>query len=849
MKKAFYGSLMVFLLVACTPYVSDVTQIYDSGVSRELADYRKSIIHELTYNLHFIIPEDKDVDIQAYDTIGFVLEQPEDVLLDFREDPQKIQSVIINGIPFSCNIRNEHIVLQADQLIKGENQVVVSFIAGNQSLNRNDDYLYTLFVPDRARTAFPCMDQPNMKAKFTLTLSIPQAWTAVSNTYCCDTQAQDGVKQMVFAQTEPLSTYLFAFAAGKFQYQTYTDGGRTIGAYFRETDPKRVAQLPEIFRQVVYSLNWQEEYTDMPYPFAKYDLVILPGFQFGGMEHTGATFYNDNTIFLSEHPTPDEELSRAQLIAHETSHMWFGDCVTMDWFNDVWTKEVFANYFAAAITAPLFPQINHELNWMKTYAAASLSEDRTLGGTAIRQDLDNMNNAGLIYNNIIYNKAPVMMKKLVELMGEEAFRKGIQNYLKKFQYANATWEDLISVLELETEENLSTFSDVWVNPKGMPKISITLENNNLRVIQEDPYKRGLLWSQSFKIALRSEETDSVLSVTINMNSWSAEQEVAVQDEFANAQILPNIDGKGYGLFELNANQLKGLLHLWSTLQDPTERYAILSLLHENYLANRLEDADWLDFLMEVLPVEKDALTASTLIGYIREPLQYMDDIRKSAIENDLWQLTRSHELYSARVQLLRQLFSMATSQSVVDHLYNLWENRGNDLLSINDYTSLSYELAIRMPRQSSRIMETQRKRIENPDRLRQFDFISRAVSPDTLQMDSLFHQLISDPQARRIEPWTASVLSLLNHPLRQNYSVKYIHPALDALEEVQRTGDIFFPGNWCRAVLGNYRSPKAYQEVQKFLNENPSYLELRKNKILLGCFGLYRKNGDNLFGK
>ena len=181
------------------------------------------------------------------------------------------------------------------------------------------------------------------------------------------------------------------------------------------------------------SLNWLEEYTNVPYPFAKYDFIILPGFQYGGMEHTGATLYNDTQMFLSENPTPDEELRRTQLIAHETAHMWFGDLVTMNWFDDVWTKEVFANYFAALITEPLFPQVNHQLNWMKTYTAASLSEDRTPGTTAIRQPLDNLQNAGLIYGQIIYNKAPVMMVKLVESMGKEAFREGIQEYLKSLR--------------------------------------------------------------------------------------------------------------------------------------------------------------------------------------------------------------------------------------------------------------------------------------------------------------------------------------------------------------------------------------------------------------------------------
>ena len=186
------------------------------------------------------------------------------------------------------------------------------------------------------------------------------------------------------------------------------------------------------------SLRWLEDYTGVPYPFAKYDFIILPGFQYGGMDHTAPPLYNDNQMFLSEHPTPDEELRRTELIAHETAHMWFGDLVTMNWFDDVWTKEVFANYFAACISEPLYPEINHQLNRIKTFTASSLSEDRTPGTTSIRQPLDNLRNAGLIYGQIIYNKAPVMMIKLVELMGKDKFREGIREYLNTYAYSSAT---------------------------------------------------------------------------------------------------------------------------------------------------------------------------------------------------------------------------------------------------------------------------------------------------------------------------------------------------------------------------------------------------------------------------
>ena len=838
-----FGAIASFIC-SCSKSIED-SHFYDEGVSLELAQHRKATIHELKYNLGFVIPAEKNQDIRGIDTICFQLDKAQEVVLDFHENPEKIKTVQINGNEVDCKIEKEHIILPERHMLQGQNQVIINFTAGNQSLNRNEDYMYTLFVPDRARTAFPCMEQPNLKALFTLTLEIPTEWEAVTNTFCQKIDTLETSKVMHFAQTEPLSTYLFAFAAGKFSHYTYTENGRTIGAYCRETDPKRIAQLPTIFQQVLYSLEWQEDFTGMPYPFAKYDFVVLPGFQFGGMEHTGATFYNDTRLFLNEHPTPDEELSRAQLIAHETTHMWFGDCVTMDWFDDVWTKAVFANYFAAAITTPLFPQINHDLNWMKTYTAAALNEDHTLGGTAIRQDLDNMKNAGLIYNQIIYNKAPVMMKKLVELMGEEAFQRGIQKYINKYKYSNATWDDLIQILNAESEEDLKTFSEVWVNQKGMPQIQIALNHGELEVTQDDPYNRDINWPQSFQVHLKATNADTIL--TVHLNSTENEWNTPLPKEYEYAQILPNSDGRGYGFITLNRAQLDGLLKCWMEESNETSKYAYLALLHENYLANKISNERWIQNLRNALVTEKDALTASTIIGYLQEPLLNLQKTERAEEENELWKLSGSHPLYSTRVQLLRLLYKNAISDTVVDHIYSIWENESNELLGITDYMSMSYELAIRKPEKSKEILNSQRKRIKDPDRLRQFDFISRAAISDTIALDTLFNSLITYPEARRIEPWSRQVLSLLNHPIREKFSVKYIRPALDALEEVQRTGDIFFPGNWCSSLLSNHRSNEAYNEVKKFIKDNPDYLQLRLNKILLGSYNLFRINDEKLF--
>ena len=822
------------LLVSCQSHEKQ-NKLYEEGISLELAQLRKQEIKNLKYNLSFSIPEKKEDPVNGEAHIRFNLQHPQEIILDFRESADKIKEISVNGKTSTYIFRNEHLILPEASSMQGENDVYIRFTAGNQSLNRNDEYLYTLLVPDRARTVFPCFEQPNLKAKFTLQLEVPDSWEAVSNTSVQTETTENGRKNLTFYPTEPLSTYLFSFVAGKLKKVEYADGERILTAYHRETDPKRIDQLDIIFHQVASSLHWLEEYTGMPYPFAKYSFIILPGFQYGGMEHTGATIYNDTRMFLSEHPTPDEELGRAELIAHETAHMWFGDLVTMDWFNDVWTKEVFANYFAACITEPLFPNINHSLNWLKTYTAASLSEDRTLGSTSIRQPLDNLRNAGLIYGNIIYNKAPVMMKKLVEIMGEEAYREGIQEYVKTYAYNNATWDDLITILDRKTEEDLASFSNVWVNEKGMPHISFTRIGQQLIIRQSDPYQRGLIWPQSFQITMKG-ETDKLLEINLNDSTLVLN---LPEDTYA---ILPNTDGRGYGLFIPDANSREWLLKHWQETKDDTARQSLLMLLYENYQANLISDQIWMNTLLSGLSAEKNALTASTICSYLGEPLR---KIGNEETEEKIWEWSEKHPIPSCKLQLIRSLISNTNSMASIERIYQLWKDQSHPLLNERDYMNMAYELAIRKPSLHKSIIDTQRKRLSNPDRLREFDFISKAVTPDTLKMDECFQSLIK-AENRRIEPWAASALSYLNHPQRGDYAIKYIRPGLEVMKEIQRTGDIFFPRNWAGSLLRHHRSPEAYEEIQRFFKAHPNYPTLLKNKILQAAWPLYREAANSL---
>lgn len=813
---------LILTILAATALVScnEHSARYDAGISRELAEWRKSSIEGLKYN----------IDIDLVKNIGRVdidleLTQSDEIVIDFRAT-ENISGVKLNNSEVRHDVFNEHIVIPKSEVEAGNNIVSIDFKVDNQSLNRNEEFLYTLLVPDRARTLFPCFDQPDLKACYTLSLTIPEEWVAVSNTVVCDeiVDPNTATKRVSFAPTEPLSTYLFSFVAGKLYHRTYDDGEHHFTAYYRETEPKRLAQLETIFSEVKSSLKWLEEYTGIKYPFAKYDLIILPGFQYGGMEHTGATLYNDRQMFLSNNPTLDERLRRTQLIAHETAHMWFGDYVTMCWFDDVWTKEVFANYFAARMAEPLYTDINHPLNRLKTYTTSALREDRTLGSNSIRQELDNMSNAGLIYGQIIYNKAPIVMDKLVELMGEEQFQCGIREYLHTYAYSNATWPELIAILDKYTDEDLATFSDVWVHQKGMPHITVEIGTEEIIFTQCDPLNRGTLWTQSFSSrVIYADGREEVIDLTMR----DGEHRIAKGGDIV--ALLPNSCGRGYGLFIPDERSREWIMANFATLDDALLRESLVITLHECYQHDIITAEQWLDFILRHIAIEPNYLIASTLNDYLAGA---MIEAHNPEAENYLWRVICTHNNPSLSRRLTMTLAHAMVSKHSYERIYKLWESMSNTQLDEQDYTTLAYELALRLPTQAEAILTTQRARISNPDRIAQFDYISRATIDDISKRAELFEWLLSDPKNRRPEPWAATMLGYLCHHTRQTESIDYIYPALDALKEIQRTGDIFFPSNWLKAMLGGHHSSDAAAEVERFLADNPDYPALLKNKIL-----------------
>jgi aminopeptidase N len=656
-----------------------------------------------------------------------------------------------------------------------------------------------------------------------------------------------GSKTYVFKLSDPFSTYLFSFVAGKFKTVGKQLDQWPMNFYFRETDSNKIRlSVDTIFGWHRKALNFLEEYTQIKFPFQKLDFVAIPDFQYGGMEHVGAIDYRASSLFLDSGATKEQENGRGSLIAHETSHMWFGDLVTMKWFNDVWMKEVFANFMADKITKGDQASNNYELRFLLGHFPRAYSIDRTAGANPIRQELPNLQEAGSLYGPIIYDKAPVMMRQLERLMGEEAFRQGLRIYLKKYSFANATWPDLIHIFDSLTPADLQTWNKVWVNTAGRPIFTYSLEEEKSKIKKFTISQRGetatdYFLPQIFEIALVY--SDRIDQITLNMNKPVVELNEVIGKPIPEF-ILFNSSGQGYGVFPIDKNS-----NSFYKLNNPLMRASAYINLYENMLSgNDISPSELMKDLLEKIDKqnEPEELILSVMTNYVSDIYWRLITSEKRKMlaaetEGILWKAMQKETVAGRKKILFRTFQNIALSKKGLDTLYAIWKNQKTPAgvrLSPDEYSSIAQTLAIKKYPDEN-ILQTELQRISNPDRKLRFEFLMPVLCNDVRQWDNFFASL-KDPAIRKKESWVGEALGFLNHPLRQETSIKYLSQTLEMLEDVQKTGDIFFPAAWLSSSFGSYQSGQAATIVRDFLKVHPNYNLQLKLKILQAADPLFR---------
>ncbi len=849
MKSLLYALCLVFAVcLGFSQSNSPQKLILEKGVSKDLANFRKHQIKDVSYNLLFSIPLEKSEPILSNLDLNLSLtDLSEPLYLDFNEKTANIKSIFANGLLIPIVHTKEHICIAPEHLKTGNNTIAISFIAGDSSLNRKDDFLYTLLVPDRASTLFPCLDQPDIKANYTLTIIAPKDWNVISASPINKQTLKNDCIEYVFAPSNLMSTYLFSFVAGKFKSASQNLKSFQSTFLYREDNPEKIKESIEvIFNQHKQSIAFLEDYTSYSFPFQKLDFAAIPSHQYGGMEHLGAIQYQESDLFLDSIATTSEKLDRAKLIAHETAHVWFGNLVTMKWFDNVWMKEVFANFMADKMVNPLFPEINHSLEFLISHYPSAYSEDRTAGTNPIKQNLENLKNAGSLYGNIIYDKAPIMMRQLETSMGEKPFRKGIQKYIRKYANSNADWNDLISILDNQTSLNLSTWSDAWVKQSGRPILTenIEFDNNNQIKIFEINQKAedgsDTIWPQFFEIGLVYPNEVKIVKVILKDKSTSLKSTIGLTKP---TNIIYNYNGYGYGVFPLDKSGLSTI----ATVENEVARASNYINLYENTLIGNIPPMEAFKSCLLGIGTEENELILNMISSKINS-LFWKYLTQKQQQENR----AKITEVVSKRLQenlpqnIKKTLFGLFSSVAYTDidkdYLYQIWNKEiqiENLKLNEEDYTGIAMDLIIFKHSKTNDIISKTLESITNPDRKKRFQYLLASLSDDET-VRTTFIESLKDEKNRENESWILGAFRNIFHPLRQESAEKYLKLTLDLIEEIQRTGAIFFPKAWISGSVGRYSSKNAFQLVDRFLKENPNFSPILKKKLMQATDGLYR---------
>ena len=461
------------------------------GVARELARFRAAHYGNVRYKLQIDLAPGAEL-MKGSEEIRVTLDaEVKELVLDWRVAQSKegqprarVWDIEANGRAVAdAREVNDHIVIPGAYLTKGENVVRLKFespistsgSAVTRYLDREDksEYLYTLFVPSDASTAFPCFDQPDLKARFQLSVSAVTDWHVVTNTGA-ETVTRSGTNSLwKFGETEPLSTYLFAFAAGPFKQFEDKTSRVPMSLFVRKSKAERAQkELAEVFRLHREALEFLASYFDFKYPFPKYDIVIVPEFAYGGMEHAGATFLREERILFPTDPTAVDFAARAELICHEAAHQWFGDLVTMRWFDDLWLKEGFATFMAYKAMEKILPGQNAWKIFYQRTKPGAYTTDVTKGTTPIFQEIPNLSAAKSAYGNIVYLKAPSMLKQAEFYLGPEKFQRAVRQLVRERAFGNAEWADLVRAFERSAGRKLDDWAAAWVRRRGLARVHV-----------------------------------------------------------------------------------------------------------------------------------------------------------------------------------------------------------------------------------------------------------------------------------------------------------------------------------------------------------------------------------------
>ena len=681
-----------------------------SPLTREMAAARARRVSDVAYVLSFDLAADRE-DYEGRVVLDFALAEGTagDLAVDFRDG--SVRALSVNGAALSPEEVAERydghrLRIEGDELRPGaRNRIEIAFAhaystTGN-GLHRFEDpvdarvYTYSNFEPYNANEMFPCFDQPDLKASYELTVEAPADWTVVSNTREREVTGEGNRRTWRFPRSAVFSTYIFALHAGPYASWTGDAAGIPMRLFARQSLAPFVehAEWLEVTRQ---GLAYYGRRFGHPYPFGKYDQLIVPEFNAGAMENVAAVTFSERYVSRSK-ITEDEKRDRADTILHEMAHMWFGDLVTMRWWNGLWLNESFATWAAAG---SVDRATRFKGSWQAFFAGEKqwgYREDQLVTTHPIEVPVPDTDHAFANFDGITYGKGAAVLQQLAFFLGEDEFHEGLRRYFERFAYQNTELADFMGTLGEASGQDLAAWQGVWLETSGVNGVEASWacapdRRTGRRVIsrlslhQSPSEWNGVLRPHRTRIGLYSARSGRRLGDPIPVSYSEAETVVAEAvgrpcPDF----VYPNDGDQDFVKVTLDPASLEAIRGHVAALSDPMLRQQVWHSLWEMVVDGKLAPRDYAEIALSQIANERDTLVLTAVLGSLAQAqlgrpsiLKYLPDSERAiyrermetAFVRGLERAPRGSDLqldwYFAVLEVARSPRSLALLQGLLD---------------------------------------------------------------------------------------------------------------------------------------------------------------------------------------
>lgn len=655
------------------------------SLSREQALDRSSRVSNVQYQLEFNIGFAEEYSGRT--VIEFHLTRALDLRLDFGGG--NLQELRINGKPAPIWHHAGAVTLPGALLLAGPNRVEVAYShpysKTGDGLYRFKDpadgnlYLYTNFEPYAANQLFPCFDQPDLKAVYELTVNAPRDWVVIS---AADARVEDSgsMRKWTFEKTLPFSTYVMSLHAGPYA-SWESRAGKTRLRLFARQSIARYVDHEEWFKITKQGFDFYERYFGIPYPFKKYDQVFVPEFNWGGMENVAAVAFNERFIHRGK-PTRAAELARADIILHELAHLWFGDLVTMKWWDDLWLNESFASYMSALAMARAteFTEAWQYFNWrMKKWA---MTEDRLSTTHPVRTSIPDTASAHANFDGITYGKGASALKQLAFVTGEAAFQDAVQKYLKKHSFGNASLSDFMAAMETSSGQKLDGWQSEWLDSAGIWSLRAKAnckEGHLVAIVMEQSPLSGTGRPPRHTTNLALFEKAGQRQIRAAYSGKSAS--IPASGECP-AQMFANAGDHDYVKIDFDESSMASVQSLLAAKTDPLNRLILWQALWDRVREGRMSLAQYGTWLLSAIEMEENAYLLSLQLEILAarddrtaSVLSYTQDPKfRARADSVVWKRLTEAKPGSEDQRMLMDAFTRtASSPEGLKNLRNLVE--------------------------------------------------------------------------------------------------------------------------------------------------------------------------------